>query len=352
MRAMADGALTILCGDAADTVTATDGRVPADVLEALTGWALKSEGWCRGAVCVPVRDEAVGVVHPGGGGATVDLRAFAGALRLPLAIDGGIAVLAESAAARAESMASLEAPDFTLSDVNGEAHSLSDNRGKKRMLLTWASWCGCRHELPAWQALQQELEPFDFTIVAVALDSADEAREFIEAVAPSFVALVDPDHVVAERYGLVNVPSTVWIDENDHVVRAPDIAPGDDMFREFTAIDSSVHHAQLRDWVRNGVLPADEAAVRADQQPPSADEQLARVERRLAVALVRGGHEELAEGHFARASELAPLDWTINRGSMRHRGGDPFGQEFDFFEDWKAAGRPGYGRTGVDGEPL
>jgi hypothetical protein len=189
--------------------------------------------------------------------------------------------------------------------------------------------------------------------VAVALDPADDAREFIEAVDPTFVALVDPDHVVAERYGLVNVPSTVWIDENDRVVRAPDIAPGDDMFREFTAIDSSVHHDQLRDWVRNGVLPSDDDGVRADQQPPSADEQQARVERRLAVALMRAGHEVLAEGHFARASELAPLDWTINRGSMRYRGGDPFGQEFlDFYEDWKAAGRPGYGRTGVDGEPL
>jgi hypothetical protein len=135
-------------------------------------------------------------------------------------------------------------------------------------------------------------------------------------------------------------------------VRAPDIAPGDDMFREFTAIDSSVHHDQLRAWVRDGVLPSDADGVRADQQPPSSDEQLARAERRLAVALVRSGQEDLAEPHFARASELAPLDWTINRGSMRYRGGDPFGQEFlDFFEEWKEAGRPGYGRTGVDGEP-
>ncbi len=344
---MADAELTILYGEAATTVTAPGGRVPAATLEALTGWAMKPEGWCRGAVCVPVRDDAARVVD-----GTVDLEAFAGALRLPLAVDGGIAVLAESAAARAESMASLEAPDFTLDDIDGVAHSLSDSRGKKRMLLTWASWCGCRHELPAWEALQQELGELDFTIVAVAMDQADEAREFIEAVDPSFVQLVDPDHVVAERYGLINVPSSVWIDESDKVVRAPDIAPGDDMFREFTAIDSSVHHDQLREWVRNGVLPTDDDGVRADQQPPSADEQQARVERRLAVALMRGGQEDLAEPHFARASELSPLDWNINRGSMRYRGGDPFGQEFlDFFEDWKASGRPGYGRTGVDGEP-
>jgi hypothetical protein len=53
---------------------------------------------------------------------------------------GDVWVLGESAQQRAAALASLEAPDFTLPDVNGRMHRLSDYRGKKVLLVTWASW--------------------------------------------------------------------------------------------------------------------------------------------------------------------------------------------------------------------
>jgi peroxiredoxin len=37
-------------------------------------------------------------------------------------------------------LSSLQAPDFKLPDINGKPHSLSDFRGKKVFLVTWASW--------------------------------------------------------------------------------------------------------------------------------------------------------------------------------------------------------------------
>ena len=49
-------------------------------------------------------------------------------------------MLGEAAADRGASLASLEAPDFTLPDITGKLHSLSDFRGKKVFLATWASW--------------------------------------------------------------------------------------------------------------------------------------------------------------------------------------------------------------------
>ena len=180
-------------------------------------------------------------------------------------------------------------------------------------------------------------------MIAVALDEADAAREWVEAATPTYPSLVDPDHLVAERLGISNVPTAVWIDEDDNVVRPPVIAPVDDLFRDFTHIESSVHHDQLRAWVRDGVLPYDEATARAKVEPPSDAEQLARAHRRLGAHLRRTGHDDRADAHFGRAVELAPMDWTIRRGTLPLRGGDPFGQEFfDFWQEWEAAGRPGH----------
>jgi hypothetical protein len=131
----------------------------------------------------------------------------------------------------------------------------------------------------------------------------------------------------------------VWIDEDDNVVRPPVIAPVDDLFKDFTGIDSSVHHAQLRAWVRDGVVPP-----AREVDAPTFEQQLARAERRLGAWLYRTGEVDRAAGHFARAAELAPMDWTIRRGTLPMQGDDPFGQTFfDFMAEWSEAGRPGYG---------
>jgi hypothetical protein len=111
----------------------------AAAAEEATGWSPRPEGLCRGAVCVPV---------PGGreaefvAGGKVNLAAFWDHMEHPSAhsTDGDIWVLGESARARADSLRSLEAPDFTLPDLAGLEHSLSDHRGKKVLLATWASW--------------------------------------------------------------------------------------------------------------------------------------------------------------------------------------------------------------------
>jgi AhpC/TSA family len=191
--------------------------------------------------------------------------------------------------------------------------------------------------------LHDELQGENFTVVSLALDEADAAREWVETADPSFPVFVDPDHMIAERLAIFNVPTVIWIDEDDRVVRAPVMAPVDDLFKDFTGVDSTVHHEQLRGWVHDGVLPFSEAETRARVPAPTDDEQLARAERRLGAHLHRMGADERAQVHFARAVELAPMDWTIRRGTMPLRGGDPFGEEFfEFWQEWDAAGRPGY----------
>jgi hypothetical protein len=159
----------------------------------------------------------------------------------------------------------------------------------------------------------------------------------------TFPVLVDRDHVVAELYGIVNVPTTIWIDEEGRIVRPAAIAPADNKFRDFTHIDAAVHNDALRAWVRDDVAPLDEETVRARLDAPSAEVQQARAERRLGMHLVRAGHREAGERHLAIAMDLAPEDFTIHRGSMPVRGKDPFGQDFfDFYQEWEDKGRPGY----------
>ena len=75
-------------------------------------------------------------------GGRIELDAFAEALGRPLAIDvaEGAAALATAPADQAAQMANLEAPDFTLPDLEGTLHSLSEHRGKKVLLIAYASW--------------------------------------------------------------------------------------------------------------------------------------------------------------------------------------------------------------------
>ncbi len=109
---------------------------PAELTTAL-GWTLKDEGLCKDDVCVPVRDRGDRVNTAG-----VDLQAFADLLGRPLAIEAeaGLAVLGASADARGAQLASQVAPDFTLPDLEGKLHSLWEHRGKKVLLVVYASW--------------------------------------------------------------------------------------------------------------------------------------------------------------------------------------------------------------------
>jgi hypothetical protein len=102
-----------------------------------TGWELKPEGACLGDVCVPL---------PGGrerefsDGGMFNLTALAAHLDQPVVREGERWAIGESAGARTSALQSLEAPDFELPDLEGRRHRLSDYRGRRVFLVSWASW--------------------------------------------------------------------------------------------------------------------------------------------------------------------------------------------------------------------
>jgi hypothetical protein len=111
---------------------------PEDMTRA-TGWTLKPEGFCKGDVCVPVQKGREAAFVASG---KVDLDAFWRQAGRPTlhSRKGDVWMLGEAAADRAAALAGLDAPDFTLPDLDGKLHSLSEQRGKKVLLTTWASW--------------------------------------------------------------------------------------------------------------------------------------------------------------------------------------------------------------------
>ena len=130
--------MTILNGETATTFESADGAsMNISDLPAATGWQLKPEGLCQGDICVPVRDQTVLL-----NGAAINIEAFAAAVHRPVVLDTThrVAALGESATAVAQQLRDGRAPDFTLNDIHGVAHTMSAIGRKKKVLVVWSSW--------------------------------------------------------------------------------------------------------------------------------------------------------------------------------------------------------------------
>lgn len=106
---------------------------------AITGWEMKPEGFCKGDVCVAT---PLGNPDRFVQGDAINVSGFWELMGKPAVrtIGADVWLLGEGAGSRNDAMFSLQAPDFTLPDLDGKLHSLSDYRGKRVLLITWASW--------------------------------------------------------------------------------------------------------------------------------------------------------------------------------------------------------------------
>ena len=105
--------------------------------EEVTGWHLEDRGLCRGDVWIPTAGRTI--VSDGG---AIDLGLAAELLDRPMAADAAIGAVAmgEPRSRRRETLRDLVAPDFTLPDLNGVDQAFSQWRGRKRLLVAFASW--------------------------------------------------------------------------------------------------------------------------------------------------------------------------------------------------------------------
>lgn len=116
-------------------------------------------------------------------------------------------------------------PDFTLTTVNNEEFTLSEEKTKYKLVDFWASWCvPCRASFPHLIELREKYIKEDFKVIGVATaDVEDKWRKAImEDKTPwTHVLDVSENHAygtVANAYGVPHLPTTFLIDNNFKII--------------------------------------------------------------------------------------------------------------------------------------
>lgn len=112
------------------------------------------------------------------------------------------------------------APDFETETPKGEKGSLKDHRGKPVILTFWATWCEpCKKEMPEIQAAYEAHKNEELVVLAVNFgEKGENAQAFAEKMGLTFPILLDRRANIAERYGVVSLPVTFFIDR-DGIIR-------------------------------------------------------------------------------------------------------------------------------------
>ena len=115
--------------------------LPLSDLYNSTGWDIRDEGACMGELCVPIPSGQEGEFAKEDG-QLFNLTALHRLMGQPAVHDQahGVWLFGETSPVVTDSLFVHDAPDFSLPDLNGQIHSLSDYRGKKVLLVSWASW--------------------------------------------------------------------------------------------------------------------------------------------------------------------------------------------------------------------
>ena len=113
------------------------------------------------------------------------------------------------------------AKDFTLPDLDGKTHRLSDYRGKVVLVNFWATWCPpCRREMPSMERLSQRLTDQGFVVLAInQQEDPDKIFVFTSQLKPepTFPLLSDRNSSVANAWGVQGLPASFLVDKRGRV---------------------------------------------------------------------------------------------------------------------------------------
>jgi peroxiredoxin len=133
----------------------------------------------------------------------------------------GLYVAGRRAAQKPKATASgNSAPDFTVTDIDGNKLSLSDYRGKVVLLDFWATWCTpCRAEIPHFVEMQQKLGPQGFQVIGISMDDeAKPVKEFSQQFKINYPVSIGDDKLAQSFGGVLGLPVNFIIDRDGRII--------------------------------------------------------------------------------------------------------------------------------------
>ena len=113
------------------------------------------------------------------------------------------------------------APEFSLTDIQGQKIALADYRGKVVLLDFWATWCPpCLEEIPHFIAMQQKYASQGLQVIGISMDDdAKPVQAFYEQHKMNYPVAIG-DAKLAQRYGgVLGLPITFVIDRQGRIVK-------------------------------------------------------------------------------------------------------------------------------------
>lgn len=112
------------------------------------------------------------------------------------------------------------APSLTLSDLDGNEHSLADYHGQVVLVNLWATWCPpCKAEMPTLEAYYEAHKTDGFATIAINDgDPVGDVAKFVREYDLSFTVLLDPTYQATDQaFKTRNLPSSFVIDREGNV---------------------------------------------------------------------------------------------------------------------------------------
>ena len=111
-----------------------------------------------------------------------------------------------------------QAPDFTLKDINGKKHKLSDYRGRQVFINFWATWCPpCQKEIPEIINLRKSYPKDKLAILAISDESLVTLQTFAEKRGLNYTIL-QMEKAMESPYNKVRyIPTNFFIDDKGKI---------------------------------------------------------------------------------------------------------------------------------------